>query len=1318
MNKPICLNGEWDFMPDYTSRSPEEALTQARWQEKIRVPSSWRWSIDLDADFQPFDLFGYPKEWNQAESGLLRRTFQADWEINQRPYLVLEGVLQRYAVFLNGYKLAESSESFLPLEIDLTGVARSGKENELTVWCGPHEHIETPAGRKLLAPNGSWFAQMGRGIWQDVFLEIRPDIAINDVFIKTSTRNKVIEVSVNLLNQRVLPPKASYPCLLMAQIWDGDRVVRQFIPQKVNLRSGSTKLIFYENWPDPILWSPENPHLYKLMIELVDANGTLDMYIQRFGFRESWFEGQKFFLNGTRVNLRGDAWHYQGFAQQSKEYALNWYKLCRQTGINFVRLHAMPHPRCYLEAADEAGMLIVDESAIYGSNKLVQADHPVFLEHCQEHLRTLVRRDRNHPSVILWSMQNEMRWVDGRDGYRVAMDRLTRAIKELDTSRPVSYDGDIRLVEEADPEIISMHYNIDGTIAGWERNKPLIFGEHGPWHYISPQVCSHLIGPRAYLDYKACLEGIGLDEELFIQHARREAVTGLTPFNIVHYNAWSLLPKDTPLEWDDLSRPGPKPRRIPAHALTLNNGLVTGPLFNPNPSYAFIQRAFKPVTIHADQLDNSFYCNRGIQRSFSIYNDTEQAAEARLTFTLTAGNGSPLDSGQVEFKHQPGERHAWEYRLDLPEVSVREGLCLTLELYHSGQPVHRLEQTYWIYPQNLLTAQIDTQDKTIAYLGTDESFALLSALLPGLKRLRSSDDELLASADVLLIGKNYAGKVKDTQDDLQEFLSRGGFVLVLEQNTFAPGELTLQERTFFRAFINLPGHPAFNGLTDEDLRFWHPENIHSPEARGLACRAFNKPTQGDMAILLECGAGDFGWGGLLWTPMLEYTHGAGRLLLSQLELVENFPRLPQAAILLRNLLAYALQVEPLQRQTVGLLAEEASPVVEFLELLGVEYQRIAPRSLSSFDLHNWPLVVDASILSQVAPRLHKLAQGGARVLVFPARPGQEEALSKLAGSPVALQVAPVYQLQPTADPLAWGISAHDLYRIEKVTYTPDDHQNTVIAEYALQAQGCEPVFQDVHNPWAEFFVHKRDAEYQKVAIATQVEQHGFQPSPYAAVFRFGEGLVAFSQINLAMDDKTRRIYTRLLANLGGAIRTPLLEAVKTDADYGIEAFMGLPVQPGQDEAAMQAYFSDPHFSLNNLGEGVFGWMKRVERRDGAISLPESAHKTCYLTVFVDSELNRDPSRRASNDLPDSSIVPDLFLEINCAFKLFINGELRANQEEPPESVIKVNDVTLHQGINRLALVCRSREGDVRLNAWFKSKSGEAVRGLRYRLTLD
>ena len=171
----ICLSGAWDFMP-LADPSPIQNLPQPQWEsQKIQVPSSWRWMFDPQAAFQPYDLFGYPSHWNDSPAGLLHCTFEVQAHPGQRVWLIFQAALQRSIYFVNGQKIAESVEGYLPIELDVTNIVEVGI-NQLVVWCGPWEYLPTPMGAKVLVPSGSWFASLARGLWQDVFLEYRPEV--------------------------------------------------------------------------------------------------------------------------------------------------------------------------------------------------------------------------------------------------------------------------------------------------------------------------------------------------------------------------------------------------------------------------------------------------------------------------------------------------------------------------------------------------------------------------------------------------------------------------------------------------------------------------------------------------------------------------------------------------------------------------------------------------------------------------------------------------------------------------------------------------------------------------------------------------------------------------------------------------------------------------------------------------------------------------------------------------------------------------------------------------------------------------------------
>ena len=1309
MRERICLNGEWLFCPDYRGLTPEEATASPIWEQKrISIPSSWRWIMKPGTPIQTYDLFGYPARWNDAESGVLSRVFTVKQRSGRRVFLIFQGILQRNVVFVNGAKAAESVEGFLPLEIDVTELVRHG-DNELTIWCGPWERLNTQSEPKLLVPGGSWFAKLARGIWQDVYLEYRPEVYITDVYVSTSVRSETITVEAD-----VAGGAPGEGIQIKARVWDNGEAVCELGGDSGHFDGeGAARLTTWKHWPDAIRWSPENPHLSRLTIEAIKDGAVIDRAETRFGFREVWLDGHRLYLNGIRINLRGDAWHYQGFVQQTKEYALNWYRACRENGFNFVRLHAMPYPEFYLDAADEFGMLIMDESAIYGSGKDIQADHPVYLENCRRHLQALVRRDRNHPSIINWSMQNEMRWVDGRDGYKAAMPALAAAMRAMDGTRPISYDGDNRLVQPEMQEIVSMHYNIDGTVAGWDKRKPLVFGEHGKWHYLAPQICTDWGGPGAYLGLDACLLAISRHERHFLEYARREEVTGVIPFNFVNYMNEAMPDEDVPLSWDEFPGAGVRPRKITRYALTINNGLLPEmPLYRPNPSLEALRPALKPVAVIADQYDTSFYGGTELLRTFSIYNDTCRQAQAELAYCFRTASGEVQTEGVERFEHPPGERRELSLRLLLPAKDTAVVANLVLTLRHGGELVHELNLHYRIYPTALREHPLPSAaGKRLAFVGGETAYSGLIQLLPGLERWGEEGEWDFTGLACLIVGPDAGGILAERGRACDDYVAAGGSLLVLEQRSFAPGELALSGRRFFSAHIADRSHPVCAGLSEDDLWFWDPDNVSVPSCRFMVDNAFEKPSQGDVLVLLECGEGDFGWGGLLWTPLVEYRIGRGKVILNQVEIMENLKRVPQACMLLRNILGRLL--EGASKRTAGIELQAEEDVSAFFARLG---------SVGSCDGERKVMVVDPRT---AGPRRtvewRDFAAAGGDVLVLPAEPCQAGFLRALTGLNLDLAEAPAYQVEALPHTLTKGLTAHDLYGYERVTYT-QDKSNEPLCRYRIEAApdpGMEVIFRGVRNHWHEFFVRGNDMEYLKAAVIAGVRAEAkAEPGVYGLSMSVGRGRVILCQIIPdAGREKIRRVYTRLLANLGAAFAADLLRRVKQETDYAVEAFMALPHDGRYPYGEMEAYFRTPGFTLNNLGEGIYGWMQRIEARGGRITVPASAGRTYFFTVFVESELNRDPARRGPGELPDSSIVPDLYLLGNCRARVFLNGVLR-HEGDLTEAATRVEDTELKQGLNRLVLACQGGADDIAFSAWFSSKHGGPVEGLRYRMTLD
>lgn len=154
-------------------------------------------------------------------------------------------------------------------------------------------------------------------------------------------------------------------------------------------------------------WTPERPDLYAALLTLSDGRKTSDVKYERFGWREWTVEGSKYCLNGKPYALRGDSWHFMGIPQMTPRYAWAWFKAIKEMNGNAVRPHAQIYPKFYLDIADRMGICVLDETANWASDGGPKLDSDHFWEASVNHLSRMVLRDRNHPSILGWSISNE-----------------------------------------------------------------------------------------------------------------------------------------------------------------------------------------------------------------------------------------------------------------------------------------------------------------------------------------------------------------------------------------------------------------------------------------------------------------------------------------------------------------------------------------------------------------------------------------------------------------------------------------------------------------------------------------------------------------------------------------------------------------------------------------------------------------------------------------------------------------------------------------------------------------------------------------------
>ncbi|MBN2028905.1 DUF4981 domain-containing protein [bacterium] len=431
------LNGDWKFkMLD----TPEEMtddfagldFDDTNW-DRIKVPSDWQLEgydypiyVNIRYPFEPVDPPLIPDEYNPT--GLYRTVFTIpDAWTDHQIFIHFGAVHSAYYLWINGEKVGYSQGSKTPAEFDITDYVMEG-ENLLAV-------------KVLRWSDGSYLEDQDfwrlSGIERDVYLLATPRTRIED-FTVTADLDETFSVGifkliVDLADHSEVQDEVSVVCRI---IDNGDVV---FEDEKTF--SSNESVCFEKTIPDVRKWSSESPELYGLEIELKADRQILQAISQPIGFRNVRIENGRLLVNGEAIVLRGVNLHeHHEMTGHVVDPAtrLKDIQLMKQNNINAVRTSHYPQDPLWYALCDKYGLYLIDEANIESHGMGYQPDrtlanNPDWLEAHMDRVISMVERDKNHPSVIIWSLGNE-----AGNGWN--MYHAYNWIKEHDPTRPVQYE--------------------------------------------------------------------------------------------------------------------------------------------------------------------------------------------------------------------------------------------------------------------------------------------------------------------------------------------------------------------------------------------------------------------------------------------------------------------------------------------------------------------------------------------------------------------------------------------------------------------------------------------------------------------------------------------------------------------------------------------------------------------------------------------------------------------------------------------------------------------------------------------------------------
>lgn len=425
-------------------------------------------SVDLPHDW---DIYTAPDPetgatgtgggWYAAGKGEYRKSFKTP--VGELVKLHFEGVYQKAEVFVNGQKAGQHAYGYTPFTVDVTPfLYRDKRMNEVVVTVDNSEQ-----------PNCRWYS--GSGIYRHVWLQTMPTlhIAENGVFITTpevSADQAIVQVEVTVENESDQDRHAS------VALGNGQLMVS--VPAK------QTKTVT-TSFPvkNPRLWSPADPYRYEVKVELKEGGKTIGQQIVNYGIRSYSFDTERgFVLNGKPMLLNGACVHHDDGLVGAMAFdaaEIRKVRLMKEAGFNLIRTSHNPTTRAFLDACDSLGILVIGEAFDGWRTAKLKYDYSTLIDSCyREDIHAMVKRDRNHPSIISWSLGNEV--IERKDLRVVTTARqLKRAVLEMDTTRPVT---EALCAWDRDWEIYDPHFEVL-DIGGYNY---MIF-KHASDHQRDPQ---------------------------------------------------------------------------------------------------------------------------------------------------------------------------------------------------------------------------------------------------------------------------------------------------------------------------------------------------------------------------------------------------------------------------------------------------------------------------------------------------------------------------------------------------------------------------------------------------------------------------------------------------------------------------------------------------------------------------------------------------------------------------------------------------------------------------------------------------------------
>jgi beta-galactosidase len=442
----LSLNGEWRFLYHINPNTLPHGITDDEFDDSlwdfITVPSVWQLAgygkpVYLGASY-PYPVDTTPEKiphirQDLNEVGIYKRDFTIPESWNGRQVFVHFGAAKSaMQVFVNGKEVGKSKGSMTPVEFCLTPYLRPGKNSIVAI-------VYRFSDATYLENQDMWSFS---GIYREVYLFSEPSVRLRDCWLQSDFNedfscsfNKLFFEAQNFTNE----PQTLH---VSAKLYkDGQTYPLGECRLVVTPGSCSAECI-ESDFARPLLWSAETPHLYQILLETRTEQSAAEYKAFTYGFRKIEIKENVLYVNGKNIKLKGVNRHDfdpdHGWAVPRERY-LQDVLLLKKNNINAVRTSHYPDDPYFYDLCDRYGIYVMDECDLetHGVRDYIPQDNMALVAPCSDRLERMIYRDRNHPSVIIWSTGNEC-------GAGAVMQEMYKIAKQLDPTRLVHYESDYR----------------------------------------------------------------------------------------------------------------------------------------------------------------------------------------------------------------------------------------------------------------------------------------------------------------------------------------------------------------------------------------------------------------------------------------------------------------------------------------------------------------------------------------------------------------------------------------------------------------------------------------------------------------------------------------------------------------------------------------------------------------------------------------------------------------------------------------------------------------------------------------------------------